>query len=241
MVSYFPFRKQHRLIDSGYFKGLTDWHSHILPGVDDGIQAVNESLAVLREYEQMGIRRVWLTPHIMEDIPNKTETLREQFEKLRTTYTGSMELHLASENMMDHTLHVRLSANDMLPLGPTGGSLLVETSYYTAPFRFYETLEQIADMGYQPVLAHPERYVYMEQDDYRRLKESGVMFQLNLLSMGGLYGKLAEKNAHQLLRLGCYELTGSDLHSVESINALKQLKLSSPLINELERIKENEL
>ena len=241
MVSVFPFRRQHRLVDSQYFQGLTDWHCHVLPGVDDGVQNLEESLAVLQEYAELGISEVWLTPHIMEDMPNATERLREAFETLHTRKDGELELHLASENMMDHTLHVRLSESDLLPIGKTGSSLLVETSYYTAPFKFHETLEQIADQGYQPVLAHPERYVYMEDTDYQQLKETGVLFQLNLLSLGGHYGKLAEKKAQQLLRQGYYDVTGSDLHSIDSIGWMKQLKLSSQLITALEMIKYNEL
>ena len=239
MVSVFPFRRQHRLVDSQYFQELTDWHCHVLPGVDDGVQTQEESLAVLREYEQLGINEVWLTPHVMEDIPNTTGKLWEVFETLQTRKDSGVELHLASENMMDNTLYIRLAANDLLPVGKAGASLLVETSYYTAPFKFHETLEQIADQGYQPVLAHPERYVYMEEDDYQQLKNTGVLFQLNLLSLGGHYGKLAEKKARQLLIQGCYDVTGSDLHSIDSIRLMKQLKLSSQLITALELIKHN--
>lgn len=241
MVSFFPFRKQHRLIESSYFTGLTDWHSHILPGVDDGIQQTGNSLMVLHEYEQMGIKEVWLTPHIMEDIPNTTETLHEQFKDLRASYTGDVELHLAAENMMDNTLHVRLAEDDLLPLGQTDGSLLVETSYYTPPMKFHELLEQIADKGFQPVLAHPERYVYMQESDYQQLKEYGVLFQLNLLSLGGHYGKLSEKKALRLLHLGCYDLAGSDLHNIDSICLMRELKLSRDIILALEKLKENKL
>ena len=241
MVSVFPFRRQHRLIDSQFFQGLTDWHCHVLPGVDDGVQKLEESLAVLQEYEQLGISEVWLTPHIMEDIPNTTGQLREAFKTLQTRKNSGVELHLASENMMDNTLHVRLAENDLLPIGKANSSLLVETSYYTAPFKFYETLEKIANQGYQPVLAHPERYVYMEDADYQQLKETGVLFQLNLLSLGGHYGNLAKKKALQLLRQSYYDVVGSDLHNIENINWMKQLKLSSHLFAELETIKYQEL
>ena len=81
-----PFRKKHTLEDSGYFLAFTDWHCHILPGVDDGVQSMDESLQILAEYERLGVKEVWLTPHIMEDIPNTTEKLRERFIELRTAY-----------------------------------------------------------------------------------------------------------------------------------------------------------
>ena len=92
-----PFRKKQTLGESGFFRGFTDWHCHILPGVDDGVQTMEEALQILAEYERLGVKEVWLTPHIMEDIPNTTEKLRDRFTELRTAYQGSVMLHLASE------------------------------------------------------------------------------------------------------------------------------------------------
>ena len=89
------------MAETGFFRGFTDWHCHILPGVDDGVETTEESLAILRLYEQSGIGAVWLTPHIMEDIPNETSALRERFKALQAAYAGPVELHLAAENMLD--------------------------------------------------------------------------------------------------------------------------------------------
>lgn len=61
-----PFRKKYSLADSGIFRGFTDWHSHIFPGVDDGVQTMDEALEILALYERRGVKEVWLTPHIME-------------------------------------------------------------------------------------------------------------------------------------------------------------------------------
>ena len=58
-----PFTKKNSLEQSGLFQGLTDWHSHILPGVDDGFQKMEDSLAALKKYEELGVKSVWLTPH----------------------------------------------------------------------------------------------------------------------------------------------------------------------------------
>ena len=74
-----PFRKTTTLAQSGILKGITDCHSHLLPGVDDGVETLDESLRILDTMEKQGVRKVWLTPHIMEDIPNETATLREKF------------------------------------------------------------------------------------------------------------------------------------------------------------------
>ena len=115
-----PFRKRISLKDSGIFKNFTDCHSHILPGVDDGVQTMEEALEILRLYEELGIKSVWLTPHIMEDMPNTTLHLRERYAELQATYSGPIKLHLASENMLDNLFEERLEKNDLLPLGESG-------------------------------------------------------------------------------------------------------------------------
>ena len=75
---------------------FTDYHSHILPGVDDGVKKMERSLEVLAQYEQLGIAEVWCTPHTMEDIPNTTEGLKSRFAELCEAYKGPIKLHLAS-------------------------------------------------------------------------------------------------------------------------------------------------
>ena len=199
-----PFRKQVSLKDSDIFRGFTDWHCHLLPGVDDGVQTMQESLQVLSLYEELGISEVWLTPHIMEDIPNRTEDLKERFMELNAAYQGNIILHLAAENMLDNLFEERLAKNDLLPLGNEGKHLLVETSYFNPPMGLNNILLRIKSKGYVPVLAHPERYVYMDAGDYRQLKEMNVMFQLNLSSIVGGYGTEVKKKAEWLLKNGAF-------------------------------------
>ena len=100
---------------------------------------------------------------------------------------------------------------DTIP-GPHGDMLLVETSYFSPPMAFEDTLDEIRLKGLHPLLAHPERYVYMGRRDYRRLKENGVRFQLNLMSLVGMYGDDAADKASSLLLEGMYDFAGSDLH-----------------------------
>lgn len=209
------FRKHISLKDSGIFQGFTDWHCHLLPGVDDGVQTMEESLQVLSFYGQLGISEVWLTPHIMEDMPNRTEDLKERFAELNAAYQGNIILHLAAENMLDNLFEERLANNDLLPLGKSGKHLLVETSYFNPPMELNNILLRIKSKGYIPVLAHPERYVYMDKNDYRQLKEMNVMFQLNLPSIVGMYGLNVKKKAEDLLKSGLYDLTGNDTHHLK--------------------------
>jgi tyrosine-protein phosphatase YwqE len=215
-----PLRKQINLKENGFFAGFTDWHSHILPGVDDGVRTMEESLEILRLYEESGMKSVWLTPHIMEDVPNTTAHLRERFSELQQAYTGSVELHLAAENILDNLFEKRLEQGDLLPLGERGDHLLVETSYFTPPMNLYGILERIKSKGYYPVLAHPERYLYMGDGEYRCLKDMGVKFQLNLPSIAGVYGRTVRKKAEELLNKRYYNLSGTDIHRYEMFRKL---------------------
>ena len=220
-----PFRKKQTLGESGFFRGFTDWHCHILPGVDDGVQTMDEALQILAEYERLGVKEVWLTPHIMEDIPNTTEKLRDRFTELRTAYRGSVTLYLASENMLDNLFEERLEKNDFLPIGKDGKHLLVETSYFNPPMGLSNILLRIKAKGYYPILAHPERYMYMNETDYKRLNSMNVKFQLNQFSLLGLYGKDVQKRAKTLQKQGLYNYIGTDLHQINILRNALRFKL----------------
>lgn len=234
---HFPWSRP-TLASSGLLRGFTDWHCHLLPGVDDGVAEMEETLRILAIYEQQGVARVWLTPHIMEDVPNRPADLRHRYEELQEAYTGPIELHLAAENMLDSLFAERLKAADVLPLGVQGDRLLVETSYFSAPAGFAGLLDDVRRAGYFPVLAHPERYVYMEPDDYRRLKDQGVLFQLNLFSLFGFYGPPAKKKAQRLLKKGDYNLMATDLHRQAVLQQALTCRLSQQEWKNLEAIKE---
>lgn len=215
-----PFSRRIPLRDSGIFSGFTDWHSHILPGVDDGVRTMDESLEILRLYEGLGVKTVWLTPHIMEDIPNTTAHLRERFAELQAAYSGPVTLHLAAENMLDNLFEERLERNDLLPIGMNGDLLLVETSCFNPPMGLHDILRRIKAKGYHPVLAHPERYVYMGEPDYRRLKDMGVKFQLNIPSIAGMYGSHIRGKALRLLSDNAVDYTGTDIHQYDMLQKL---------------------
>lgn len=195
---------------------MIDCHSHLLPGVDDGVQSPDESLRILQQMEQLGVRRVWLTPHIMEDIPNETLFLQQQFQALKQHYRGTVELQLAAEYMLDNLFAERLEQDDLLPLEEEKRYLLVETSYFNPPMDLLSTLQQIRKRGYHPLLAHPERYEYMQMRDYRNLQEEQISFQLNVPSLAGVYGKHVQKKAEALLKAGMYAHIGCDTHSAAS-------------------------
>ena len=283
--------------------GAADHHSHILPGVDDGVETMDEALRILATYEELGIKELWLTPHIMEDIPNTPEKLKARFTQLQAAYNGNIVLRLAAEYMIDNHLRkllqetpprfrgevvedrrgekspkecpagvtkgegdkttepqgeisfinncpscVRGASNavaegdpPLLPIGNNGKHLLVETSYFNPPIKFRETLKQIKALGYTPLLAHPERYLYMDETEYRRLREEGVKFQLNLASLAGGYGKTVKKKAQWLLENGFYSVAGSDLHCEDAIEYITNCKLSIPNITHIVQLLNNRI
>ena len=210
------FRKQKTSIsDSGVLKGFCDCHTHLLPGVDDGVATIEQSLEVLAYMESQGVSQVWCTPHVMDDIPNPTELLLRKFEELKTAYKGNIKLNLAAEYMLDSEFERRLAEGDLLKMWDD--VVLVETSTNIPPYNLLNLLENIMSKGYRPMLAHPERYRYMDVADYRHLREIGVYYQLNLPSVVGYYGESAANKALRLLREGSYYAVGSDCHEYSAI------------------------
>ena len=317
--------KKHTIAASGILQGAADHHSHILPGVDDGVETMDEALRILAAYEDLGIKELWLTPHIMEDIPNTPQKLKARFEELKAAYKGNIKLHLAAEYMIDNHLRQLLQETNklrhssegevvedrrgektpkecplgpaqserdksiipqetnklrhsqcegrwheqsevtegsktknncpscvrgaseaegdkiLLPIGTSGKHILVETSYYNAPMRMNDTLQQIKSLGYFPLLAHPERYMYLDNADYTKLHSQGVKFQLNLASLAGGYGKAVKKKAEWLLLNGLYSVAGTDLHCEDAIEYITNCKLSKQAVEQLGRLLTNKL
>lgn len=230
------FFNKKKISNTDVFSGYTDWHSHLLPGVDDGVKTIDTSLSILARYEELGVRRVWLTPHIMEDIPNTTESLRQRFDELKSKYTGNIQLSLASENMLDNIFEERLEQNDLLPIGDNGEQLLVETSYYNSPVNFWDILDRIQRKGYYVLLAHPERYRYMDNDDYERLHEMRVRLQLNVPSLIGFYGQEAKKKSEWLINRGYYDVTGYDIHSARALEFILKGEIGKKSLKQLQAL-----
>ena len=208
-------------ISSGLLNGATDIHSHILPGVDDGVNNYNEAVQALQWLKNIGIGQVYLTPHIMSDFSKNTSGyLSEQFDTFikrleNEGITNIPYMKLGAEYMLEADFE-KNKKNGLLMYA--GRHILMETSYLTPPLGFMKLLEDLLENGYFPVLAHPERYNYMELKDFVILKEQGVKFQLNFLSLTGAYGSAIKEKADQLLMEGFYDYTGSDIHRIPRQN-----------------------
>ena len=206
------------LAQDGMFQGATDCHSHILPGVDDGVKTIEDTLQILQYGELLGVRHWWCTPHVMEDCPNTTEDLKARFDALCEAYDGPVKLHLAAEYMLDTVFDQRLAERDLLTM--EDDMLLVEASVMAEPYDLPGKLREIMSAGYCPLLAHPERYRYLGEKDFEKLHNMGVLFQLNLASVTGYYGETAKRKAEYILKKGWYKTAGSDCHRREAL--LKQ-------------------
>lgn len=211
-----PFSTRKSFITSGMLEGITDIHCHILPGVDDGITRFSKSVEALQWLYDKGVRRMYLTPHIMPEFPkNKRTFLNASFCSFLHHLEEERnipELKLGAEYMLDPAFNLHV-VEGLICFADN--HVLIETSYFTPPLGLDAIIERLFEDNYLPVLAHPERYRYMDMDDYRALKAQGVLFQLNFLSTVGAYGKLANEKAEQLLDEGHYDFAGSDFHNLD--------------------------
>lgn len=234
---------------SGVLKGAVDCHSHILPAIDDGSRSTEESLQMLAILEEQGVSEVWLTPHIMEDIPNTPSGLKEAFEAFSALYDGPIKLHLAAENNLDALFRERLASGatgietDMASRFLCFGErrLLVETSCLSAPLGMKEMLAAARSQGLGLVLAHPERYAYMHGSDYGKLIDNGILFQLNIGSLLGAYGQTAREKAETMLNSGWYSYAGTDCHRPGDLRRLMDSRLDKKIFEPLERLIQNQV
>lgn len=223
-----------------HLKDLTDVHCHILPGVDDGSPDYEHSIELLSYLESLGYAEVYLTPHTMEDVYNTPSSLKGQFDEFCSKYTGSIKLRLASEYMIDAGFVEKFANGEYLTIG-TQKQILVETSYVYPPVNFEGVIADIMKAGLFPVLAHPERYRYMDENFYERLKSKGCKFQLNLNSLSGYYSPNTKKISHKLLSEGFYDYVGTDIHNLSSPYAkyVDAIRLTSKEADELKRLYAN--
>ncbi len=208
----------------------TDLHSHLIPGIDDGAQTLEESIEMIECFVAQGYTKLITTPHIMSHrYPNTRALLEEGLEALKAELQRrkiEVEIEVASEYYLDDTVMALVEQRDILTFGK--GYMLFEMSYVQPLHHLDEMLYEIKVAGYMPVLAHPERYVYMHDDfgKYERLKEKGVLFQVNIPSLGGYYSKPIQKIAKKLMLSGMIDFVGSDAHKIRHLHALEEVKAS---------------
>lgn len=200
-----------------------DIHSHLLPGIDDGAPNIETSLQLIRELQKIGFSEFITTPHIMELIwPNTEKSILNLLDatKIELKKLDCVPLFsVAAEYMMDGNFSTGINQKKLLTL--KNNYVLVEMSYTNPPLHLYETIFNLQLHGYQPVLAHPERYNFYHSklDAYHKLKNAGCLFQMNLLSSVGYYGGAVSKAADYLLHNSMIDFVGSDVHHQKHVAA----------------------
>ena len=224
------------------FRGAVDVHCHLLPGVDDGFSSVEKSLHALKKYAEHGVEKVVLTPHFMKDYPdNDRNSITAKFAtfKAEAAKTCNIELRLGGEYMLDARFLEHFKQG-FLTLDKAGTHVLCETSYLMYEHGITEMIYEIMCEGLQPIVAHPERYEYVNKDNYWRWKDKRYKFQLNLLSLAGAYGEPAYVKSHYMLKEGMYDYVGSDMHNLDNVRRfLPEIRLSKKELVQLERLVEN--
>jgi len=235
------FNRKKYLID--LLEGFVDMHNHILPGIDDGAKTVEESIELVKSFADFGVQDFIATPHIMHNYyPNDSETIGKSLallqNGLKMNDLKEVSIEGAAEHMIDANFETLLENGDVMPMQKN--YLLVEMSYLQASINFDEAIRKIAEKRFFPILAHPERYVFFQNrmKKYKELKDKGILFQLNMLSISEYYGKEVQQTALKLLEEGLINFIATDVHNMSQLNSIKQIKLSKKLLNMLEPLVE---
>lgn len=230
------FSKKYFIAD--YLNNFVDIHNHILPGIDDGAKTPSESIEIIRAFMEIGVTVFIATPHIMHNYyPNTPQSINSALFVLRDELLKNdlknISVEASAEHMIDDNFEVLLEKGEVMPM--RNGYLLVEMSYLQPPINFKEAIIKTASERYFPILAHPERYGFLHHSmkKYRKFKEQGIHFQMNLLSLSEFYGDEIPKIAIKLLDEGLIDFVASDVHNLEQLNALKDISISKKLLNQL--------
>lgn len=214
----------------------TDLHSHLLPGIDDGAKTMDHALGMLAKFEELGYKKVITTPHIMQGAYNNTSEIilgkRDELREAAAEFGLQLQIEASAEYYFDETLFDRIKTNDLLPFN--GNCILFECSFRNEPSQLEELVFALKSCGYQPVIAHFERYFYYHESlkVAKRLRELDVWIQLNLNSLTGHYGPEVKKQGEALIREGLVDVAGTDCHRIEHLHLLEN-HLNLPSMHQL--------
>ncbi len=225
----------------------TDIHSHLIPGVDDGVQTMQQALKHIKELQSLGIKKIVTTPHIYAGkYNNSANSILPKLEELKSyliTNHCYIKIEAAAEYYLDNIFIENLKNNQ--PLLTFGSNyVLFELSYINESHLIHEAVYLMLSQGYKPILAHPERYNYYHFNikKYQELKNLGLLFQLNINSLSGYYENDCKKMAHKLIDTQMIDFVGSDTHHSKHTEALIK-SIETPYYKKLLQmpIKNNEI
>jgi protein-tyrosine phosphatase len=209
---------------------LVDMHSHLLPGLDDGLKKMDETVSYIKQLYELGYRKLICTPHILSDLyPNTKQTILPKLQEVREALAAAqvpMVVEAAAEYMMDHdffeVVH-HAKKEDLLTIN--NQYILVEMSYLAPSPNVEEIIFTLRMLGLTPILAHPERYSYYHHsfEQYERFKELGCKLQVNILSLSGGYGPHVKKVAEKFFKKKMVDFAGTDMHHDRHLSMLQAI------------------
>lgn len=223
-----------------------EFHNHTIFGVDDGCENIEQSIELLRGFANIGMRKVIATPHIMSDFyKNSADNLLPLLKILQQKLVEEnipIQLECAAEYLIDDGFERKIEDGNLMTFGSNKKHILVELPFMDEPPNLKEAIFDLQIAGYIPVLAHPERYLYFNQNKtrYHDLKDQGILFQLNLLSTIAYYGPPVYDLAVYLVKNNLIDMVGSDTHNDKHQSLLplayksklfKQLSVQTELLN----------
>lgn len=209
-------------------EGFVDIHSHILPGIDDGAKNISESQLLISEMKNIGFSKIIATPHTYPGLyENTNNSISSSFINLKKNIETDIDISYASEYLIGEYLVERAEERSILTI--KDNYVLTEMSYIGISSSLEEVIFKLVVNGYTPILAHPERYIYLHDDykKYHMLKSRGCKFQINLLSLVGHHGKNVLRISEKLLSDNMIDFVGSDIHNSNDVMKICKSKLNS--------------
>jgi protein-tyrosine phosphatase len=223
MFGLFKKKDTKKHITFNYETVMVDMHSHVLPGIDDGAQTPHESIALIKRMMALGITKIIATPHIMVDFYRNTpETINNALTILKAELEKEnihIDIEAAAEHYFDETFEKRVDSHQLMTMGDN--HVLFEFGFISPPPNYIPVIQKMKNLGYRPILAHPERYTYMNLEQYRNLHDWGCDFQLNTISLTGYYGKDVKAAAELLIDNQLIDYMSSDMHHLRHADAFK--------------------
>lgn len=204
----------------------TDIHCHVLPGIDDGSPDVATSVALIERMQKWGLKRIIASPHVTKDVfentPETTDAALAQLKDALARNGNTIEVSHHAEYRLDDLSLSQWEDGKIMSMPQ--GYIMIENPFVSEAWFIDKTIFDLQVKGLTPVLAHPERYSYYfnRRDRYDALHQAGALFQINLLSLAGAYGKEQVKMAEYLIDKGYVEFVGTDLHNMRHADIIDE-------------------
>lgn len=221
---------------------MKDLHSHIYYGIDDGPKTIEESIELLKLASNSGITDIFMTPHYIKNsdyVANnkKKNVILNKLKKAIVDNGIDINIYCGNEIYLTDGI-VDLIKNGEIDTLNNTKYILIEFSLFNEDKNAIYLIDELIKSGYIPILAHPERYTYLDRGFtlLKELKDLGCLFQGNYQSLFGKYGKDAKKRLKKLLKMDYISFLGSDIHHAEEMNMDKLYKKLKRIVKTDEKV-----